>query len=359
MHLLIIGGTVFLGRHLVAEALRRGHQVTLFTRGRQNPDLFPAADRIVGDRRQDLDRIAGRRFDAVVDTCGYLPGDVAATAAALHPTVARYVFISSTTVYRDHSTAGTREDAATHPDPPGAVEVTGATLGALKAACERAVLDRYRSHACTLVRCGRIVGPYDVASRARVDVRGDVVTDVDYDAFAGRLPYWPLRAAAGDEFLAPEPADQPLQLLDARDLAQWLVGLAERDRTGAFNACGPVGTALTMADLIDASTRAAGVDPGNAVWVDEDFLLAHGVRPGTGLPLWTPRGALRRRGHYQMDLTAATLAGLHTRPIFETVRDILAWARRHPAEAVAATSPVLDRERERDLLALWRKQNAG
>jgi 2'-hydroxyisoflavone reductase len=352
MRILVIGGTVFVGRHLVAEALARGHRVTLFHRGLENLGLFPDAERVLGDRRHDLARLSGRTFDAVIDTCGYQPADVGAAALALRH-VPVYVYLSSITAYRAYDPAGTTEDHPIHDEPANSAEVSGATLGRLKAACERAVTGQFGAERSLLIRCGRIVGSHDVASRSRADDGGNPVTDVDYDAFAGRLPYWPLRAAEGGEFIAPRPEDGPLQLLDVRDFATWLISMAERGQGGTFNATGPVTGSLTMRQMVETSVAAAGSRAGTPVWIDEKFLLDRGVRPGTGLPLWTPHAVAHRRGHYTIDVGHARRAGLTSRPLSDTICDILRWARENPASAVAPDSPILTKDREAALLGQW------
>ncbi len=357
MRLLVLGGTVFLGRAVVAEALGRGHHVTVFTRGKQGLVDAPGADHVIGDRRHDLGRLTGS-YDAVIDTCGYQPGDVAQAAAELAGRVPFYLFVSSITVYDGTTSAAIREDHPTHQQVPDSEQITGATLGPLKAACERAVLERYAPDRAAIIRSGRIIGPYDIASRARVDASGRPREAVDYDAFAGRVPYWPLRAASGQPFIAPYPADQPLQLIDVRDLAGWLITLAETQRAGVFNATGPSHGGLTIGDLIRASLTAAAAPPQQAIWVDETFLLKHGIRPGTELPLWSPTSNVARRGHFSMDLSAARAAGLHTRPLEESVADLLAWALRNPGDAIASTSPVLAVDKEHALLRIWERHRS-
>jgi 2'-hydroxyisoflavone reductase len=334
MRLLVIGGNVFLGRHLVEEALRRDVEVTTFNRGRQNPELFPEVERLRGDRLADLSLLAGRRWDAVVDTCGYTANAVSASCAALRSQVGSYVFISSVLVYHNIERVAPNEASPVLPADPGSV-LTPASYGAMKVACERAVLDTF-GDAGLVLRCGHLIGPYDIASRAR---RGEL----DYDGFAPRFPYWALRADRGGEILAPGPADSAIQLTDVRDLARWTLDALQAGTTGTFNVGAPPGRDR-FADLIDATV--AGHRDCSVTWVRPAFLLVRGVLPMLTLPCWLPV----RSGLTAVDTGRAVAAGLRSRPLAETVRDVAAWARGCPEQAVAAGSPVLSAARERELL---------
>src|SRR5215212_9342943 len=218
MRNLIIGGTRFLGRHLVESALDHRHEVTLFNRGKTNPDLFPHLETILGDREKDVDKLKNRIWDTVIDVAGYLPRVVRLSAEVLEANVSRYVFISSISVYENFKKIGIDES-----DPVGKLaeetveEVTGETYGPLKALCEKAVQDLYRERAL-IIRPGLIVGPHDPTDR---------------------FTYWPVRMARGGEVLAPDRRDQPVQIIDVRDLAAFIVDLVERKITGVFNATGP------------------------------------------------------------------------------------------------------------------------
>jgi 2'-hydroxyisoflavone reductase len=347
MRVLIVGGTVFLGRCIVDELLRRGHSVTILTRGRENPDLFPQCERVVADRNVDMAPLGSESFDAVVDTCAYQPEGVRLLAGRLAPRTPRYLLISSSAVYQGR--VGGRDEVSPTWDRLDPDEVlSGPTLGRFKAACERELVSAYGDDAIIL-RCGRMTGPGDVASRSRRDARGDLVADFDYDAAAGRIPYWPLRVSENGDFLAPEPRDQRVQVIDARDVATFVGDLLEEGRTGCFNVTGPTEYCLTMAGLLDACIAAAGTDA-TPVWVGEEYLLANGVASGTELPLWAPR----RPDYYALDLARATDAGLRCRPLVETMRDVLRWAQQAPELALAPNSPVLGRERERRLIEGWR-----
>ena len=290
--------------------LARGHEVTLFNRGQTNPELFPEAERLTGDRDGGLDALAGRSWDAVVDTCGYFPRIVRASAEALAESVRTYVFISTVSVYADlskpvneSSPLGTIEDET--------VEEFGPEFqnyGPLKALCERAVLDVYGERAL-IVRPGFIVGPHDPTDR---------------------FTYWPVRVARGGRMLAPGPPERPLQFIDVRDLAGWILLMIETGRTGTFNATNegvPLGEVLAGADV---------------AWATDDWLVEHGVAE-EDVPLWSPDPAYA--GLHEADVSRAVGTGLTFRPHEETSRDTLAW-KGADAELATGMSP----EREAELL---------
>lgn len=331
MRLLVLGGTKFLGRGVVDAALARGHEVTLFNRGRTAPDLYPRAEHLVGDRDGDLSAVEGRSWDAVVDPSGYVPRIVRASAELLIDSVAHYIFISSISVYREPLDAGFGEDAPLGTLDAPTEDVTGASYGPLKALCEEVVRDVYpASHAN--VRAGLIVGPHDPT---------------------GRFTYWPVRLAAGGDVLAPADPDRHVQFVDVRDLGAWIVHLAEERISGSFNATGPV-PAITMAGLLETCRRVAGSDA-NLVWVDEGFLLKEGAGPWMELPLWLP-GA--EAGLLQADVSRAVAAGLAFRPLEETVRDTLKWAQAGEdvgplVSGVETGEAGMRPEREKELLEAW------
>src|SRR5260221_13589599 len=231
MRLLILGGTAFVGRHLVEAALARGHTVTLFNRGRRNPDLFPELERLRGERPDDLAALRGREWDAAIDTSGYTPRAVAASAGLLAEAVAHYTFISTISVYADEMPAGTDENGPLSQmpeDKAGTEEVTGETYGPLKVLAEQAAEAAMPGRVLT-PRPGLIVGPYDPTDR---------------------FTYWPARVARGGEVLAPDGPDVPVQFIDARDLAAWTLDSVEAGRTGVFNLTGPA-QPLTFGDLLE------------------------------------------------------------------------------------------------------------
>ncbi|MFN8542338.1 MAG: hypothetical protein U0232_33275 [Thermomicrobiales bacterium] len=328
MKLLILGGTVFLGRHIVEYALKRGHEVTIFTRGQRNPDLFPEVERVRGNRDGDLGLLDGGRWDAVIDTSGYFPRVVRASAEFLADKADRYIFISTISVFSDYSKVGMAEDGpiGTIADPT-IEEITGESYGPLKALCEQAVEEAFPGRAL-IIRPGLIVGPYDQSDR---------------------FTYWPSRLARGGEVLVPRSLDREIQIVDVRDLAGWAVRMAEERATGVFNATGP-DRSLTMGELFDAGRAVAGSDA-TPVVVAEDFLLERNVGPWMEVPLWMPDKP-EMAGFFAIDCSSAFAAGLTFRPLAETVRDTLAWDRTRPADAPRRAG--LAPEREAELLAEWR-----
>jgi 2'-hydroxyisoflavone reductase len=326
--ILVLGGTVFLGRHVVEAALACDHEVTLFHRGRHGADLYPAVERLHGDRDGGLGVLSGRRWDAVVDTSGYVPRLVRASAELLADAVQRYVFVSTISVYRDASVPGLAEDA-----PVGTLDdettevVDGDRYGPLKALCERAAEAALPGRVLTL-RPGLIVGPYDPTDR---------------------FTYWPHRAARGGDILAPALAAQPVQVIDARDLAAWTIQMVERQATGTYNAVGP-DYPLTFGQVLTTCIAVSGADA-RPVWVDEEFLLEQGVGPWMELPLWIPRSDAGARGMLAIDAHRALTVGLTFRPLSTTVRDTLAWDATRPTGPPTAG---LTEEREAEVLHAWR-----
>ena len=322
MRILVIGGTRFVGRHIAATAVERGHDVTLFNRGVTDPSLFSDVRQVRGDRRAGgLAALRDRSFDVVVDPSAYFPADVEAAAGVAAD---RYVLISSCSVYRDPVAPGSDEDAPTYEvagPAPDTIESPEA-YGALKARCERVAGARFPGRAL-VIRPGLVVGPHDHTER---------------------FAYWPRRVARGGRVLAGEP-EQPAQLIDARDLAAWVIASVESETVGVFNAVGPA-RPLTMAQLL-ATCAAVARSDADVVWVGDRFLLDHGVEPWADLPLWLPADAA---GFLAVDATRARRAGLRTRPVAETIADVLGWdATRDPAERHDA----MPGDRERELLAAY------
>ena len=331
MKLLVLGGTLFLGRHLVEAALDRGDVVTLFNRGQTNPGLYPDVERLRGDRDGDLSALAGRDWDAVVDTSARIPRWVRTAAETLADATAHYTFVSSGSVYSDTSQAGVTESAPVHQLADESVETidSAETYGGLKAVCER-VAEQTLPGRVLSVRAGLIVGPYDPT---------------------GRFTYWPHRIARGGDVLAPEPRDQPVQLVHARDLADWILALAERRATGVFNATGPE-QPLTLEGVLEECRRATESDA-ELVWAGEQFLVEQGVEPWSDLPLWlAPNENPDYAGFLAVDVSKAVAAGLRFRPLGETVRHTLDGAKTTDDAGLAP-------ERESELLAAWRHHRAA
>jgi 2'-hydroxyisoflavone reductase len=323
MRLLVLGGTRFVGRHLTEAALAAGHEVTLFHRGRTNPDLFPEIEHVLGDRAQDLHLLKGRRWDAVIDVSGYLPKKVKAAADLLAGAVEQYVFISTISVYHDFLTPGVREDAPLLEPQPGDDEADrippGGGYGRLKVLCERIVEEAFPDRAL-IVRPCIIVGPWD---------------------YTGRFSYWVERIAAGGDVLAPGRPDRPVELIDARDLAAFVIRGTERGLAGTFNAAGPERT-LTMQGMLGACRAATGGDA-RFVWAGDAFLKENGVE----LPFWDSE----EEGYDLVDNRRAVSRGLTFRPLAETVRDVHAWV---AGDSGRLGSDGISREREAELLAKLR-----
>jgi 2'-hydroxyisoflavone reductase len=319
MKLLVLGGTKFLGRHAVDAALSAGHEVTIFTRGETNPELFPEVEHLQGDRDGDLASLEGRTWDGVVDTSGYVPRIVRQSAELLRDAVERYVFVSSISVYADFSNPIDEGTAVAQLEDPATEEVME-HYGALKAACETVVEEVFGDRGAS-VRAGLIVGPHDPTDR---------------------FTYWPRRIAAGGEVLGPGDPGAPVQFVDARDLAAWLVKLALEGPGGVFNATGPA-EPLTFAELLERARVAIGSDA-QVRWIDEQTLLDAGVEAWSELPLWLPGDDYA--GMARADARRARTAGLTFRPLEETVVDTLAWDRSVPGDR-----PTLARQKEAGILA--------
>lgn len=304
MKLLVLGGTVFLGRHVVNIALERGHDVTLFNRGKSNADLFPNLETLVGDRDGGLKALEGRQWDAVVDPSGYIPRLVADSARLLSDVVEHYAFVSSISVYDEFSKAGLTEDGSVGKLEDTAVEeVSGETYGPLKALCEEAASAAMPGRVLN-VRAGLIVGPHDPTDR---------------------FTYWPVRVDQGGSILAPPSPDAPVQFIDARDLAAWILDMAERRKGGTYNVTGPA-ERLTMGEFLNNCIAATNSDA-LLQWTSGDALARHEVSPWVDLPLWLPE---EMYGMADVSIANALKDGLTFRPSVDTIRDTLAWAKARP-----------------------------
>jgi 2'-hydroxyisoflavone reductase len=334
MNLLILGGGVFLGQALLGAALEQGHSVTVFNRGLAKQWWPPGVKWIAGDRTEDLHLLVNRQWDAVIDTCGYRPQDVELSCAALFDSCERYVFISSVSAYASFAHGPIRET-----DPLAAIDgvdtaaVNGSNYGPMKAESERAVARVFGARSI-LIRPGLIVGPNDPT---------------------GRFSYWPWRIAGGGRVLAPGQPERPIQFIDARDLAAWTLRLIAQRSSGAFNATGP-SEGASFVELIDTCRWICGEEV-EVHWVDERFLEREGVQPWVELPLWIPAHDPSTRGFNQVDTTRARGSGLKTRPMAVTLHDILEAG--VPDAADKRRTGKLTRERERDLLAVWRTLRQG
>lgn len=318
MRLLVLGGTEFLGRALVEYALDRGHEVTLFNRGVTNPELFPEAAKLRGDRTLDVSALEGGEWDAVLDLSTDLPRAVRLSVQELGNRVGRYLYVSSISAYADLSLPPTEDTPIAELADPESERPQD--YGARKAACEQIVRDEYGDRAL-VVRPGLIVGPHDASDR---------------------FTYWPRRIAAGGAVLAPAPAHAPVQVIDVRDLGEWLVRAVEDDLSGTFNA---TGEQTTFGDVLDGCLR---IIPGaEIVWVEPGWLLTEGVGEWMELPLWI--ASAQYAGMLRIDASKAVGAGLRFRPLAQTIADTLAWdeARETPRADGVGLTP----DRERELLA--------
>ena len=333
MRILILGGTGFIGPHMVREALRRGHEVSLFNRGRTNNELFPDLELLVGDRNNGLDALAGGSWDVVVDNSGYVPRQVEDSARLLAPIVAHYVYISTISVYSDFSkpidedtAVGTMEDETVE-------EVTGETYGPMKALCEKRVRSIVGTDRTTILRPTYICGPGD-----RTD----------------RYTYWPVRTMRGGEMLWPGTPDDDIQMIDVRDLANFTVDCLEQKVMGTFNTVTPAGS-FKMGDLLEDSLAVTAADT-VPTWVDGEFIVAQDVGAEGGLPIWeSPVG--EAAGLAKVDGSRAAAAGLKNRPTRETARDTIRWWKTLADDRTEKLRAGLSADKEAELLQLWNEQN--
>lgn len=333
--ILVLGGTAFLGPHFVRLAQAAGHTVTLFNRGKTNPELFQDLEQLRGDREKgELDALKGRTFDAIVDTSGYVPAHVEATAKLFADTAAHYQFISTVSVYGAFGDRPDTIDEATEVATVGDEDVAKVSTirqsmsfyGPLKARCEAAAAAAMPGRVCT-IRPGLIVGPGDTSDR---------------------FTWWPVRIDRGGEVLAPGDRDGHVQFLDVRDLAAWMLHCLEQNVTGVHNATGFAGR-TSMQEVLGAC-KCATSTPVELVWASEEFLAAEKVQPYMQMPLWIPRD-----GRSVVDCKKAIAAGLRFRPIADTVRDALQWAKTERGDKPFGRTG-LPAERERELIAKWRKE---
>ena len=338
LDLLILGGTGFIGPHIVEAALARGYGITLFNRGRTNPGLFPGLERLQGNRDPDkgegLEALEGRSWDGVIDTSGYFPRLVGASSGLLADNVGQYVFISSISVYSDNSTVDMDESGpiATMDDP--TLEEFGDEFqhyGALKALCEQAARKAMPGRV-TSIRPGLIVGPRDNVPR---------------------FTYWPVRVVSGGEVLAPGAPDDPVQYVDGRDLADFVIKTLEDGATGVFNATGP-NAPTNMAEMLYGCKAVTGGDA-RFTWVDADFLSGQGIQPWSDMPVWIPPRE-GYEGFHRANIDKAIRAGLRSRPLADTVRDTLAWYHAWPPDTPFPWRGGITAEREAEVLAAWHQR---
>jgi len=326
MRVLVIGGTVFVGRHIVDAALAAGHEVTRFHRGKTDATPSSPVETIHGDRDGGLHALSGRTWDIVIDTCGYVPRLVRASAEFLKDSVSRYVFVSTVSVYAGFETIGLQEYAPLGEIEGPSTEVVDAkTYGPLKAHCERAVGDVFGDR-CLIVRPGIIVGPHDPTDR---------------------FTYWIVRIAEGGHMLGPGKPEAPIQFIDARDLAAWTISMIERDAHGVYHTVGP-NEPTTWGSLLFTCCEVAQKRL-SVHWLPDGFLLEQGVSGWKDLPLWLPP-AEGKQGLFQIDGSRAREAGLITRSTADVVRDTLRWWRERAGTRLAVG---IGRERIAEILRAW------
>ncbi len=331
--ILILGGTGFLGPHIARAALARGHTITLFNRGKTNPQLFPDVEKLHGDRDGQLDALHGRRWDAVVDDTAYVPRIVKLSADVLAPNVGRYVLISTISVYKDLDKVGADESAPLETIDDPTSEDVKKNYGALKALCERAAEAAYPGKLAT-IRPGLIVGPGDPT---------------------GRFSHWPSRLAAGGEVIGPGDGTTPVQWIDVRDIGAWIVHVIEQQTTGTFTALGP-SPGQPMKQVLDAC-NAAGGNRAQVTWVDAKFLADHGLEGWRDLPMWLDNHG-DAAGFGTMANARALAAGLTLRPILDTAKATLAWLDSLPPdERAKKASSGIARDKEIEILAAWKSRS--
>lgn len=338
LRILILGGTAFLGPAQVEYALARGHTVTLFNRGRTNPHLFPDVEKLVGDRAEpDYSALEGREWDAVIDNSANVASWLDDATARLKDSAGRYLFVSSISAFKDNSALGMTEDGPVFTEEDYAEAVAsgagpGVAFGPNKAQAERLTFRAFGDRGI-VVRPGLIVGPMDNS---------------------GRFTYWPVRIDRGGEVLAPGDGTDLTQIVDVRDLSQFMVHLLEQEATGTYNATGPE-SPLTMAEMLSA-IRAVTSTPVTITWVEAEFLREHQVGAWMEMPCWvypSPEMA----GFSAYDCTKAINAGLAFRPLAETARDTLAWWKSLPEENQGLRTGI-DPEKEANILRAWHARNA-
>jgi 2'-hydroxyisoflavone reductase len=341
MRILILGGTGFTGPFQVRYALDRGHKVTVFNRGKTHPGELPeGVEQLIGDRNGKLDALKDRKWDVVIDNPTSVPVWVRDVAQVLKGNVERYVFISTISVYGDTSKSGIEEHAplAKYTGPDAMKETRDSIIaskfalyGPLKALSEQEA-EKWFPKQSLIIRPGLIVGPRDETDR---------------------FTYWPVRIDRGGEVMAPGDPSDPVQFIDGRDLAEWVIRMVEKRETGIYNATGPDKT-LGVGAMLEG-IKSANKSNARFTWVNTDFLEAQKVAPWSDMPVWVPsRG--EEAGMGRISIKAALGKGLTFRPLAETARDTLAWFKSQPAERQAKLKAGLSAEREKEVLAAWHKR---
>lgn len=333
LKILFLGGTGFLGPHTINYAVARGHDITLFNRGRSKEELFPELESIVGNRDPKIDSglegLKGKKWDCVIDTSGYVPRIVNASSKLLSKHCDHYLFISSISVYSEFAKVGLDESSAVGKLEDTKTEsVNGETYGPLKAYCEQAAEKNFKGRT-TVIRPGLIVGPRD-----RTD----------------RYTYWPVRVAQGGEVLAPGDGKDFVQYIDARDLGAFIVHCLEQKSMGIFNATSPIADETTL-DMLNHCKQAVSSDA-TFTWADADFLESQDVQPWSGMPVWVPRKG-EMGGLSQINVEKAQKQGLVFRPRKETVQDTLNWYGKLSEARRKKLRAGISRDKESEVLSAW------
>jgi len=337
LKILMLGGTRFIGLHMTALALQRGHTLTFFNRGKTRADRYPEVERIKGDRDNQIDGLRDREWDVVIDNSGYVPRHVRLSAELLAPKVRQYVFTSSISVYPDFSVPRDEKSPVGKLADETIEKVDGETYGPLKALCEQAALKALPGRT-TIIRPGLIVGPDDNTDR---------------------FTWWPARAARGGEFIAPGAPQDPFQVIDARDLAGFTINAVEKNITGTYNLVSNVNGfrfgELTDASISSARQRAKPPDAPRATWLPADFLAAQEVAPWSEMPVWLPASG-EEAAFAGTSNAAAKARGLTITPIAKTVDDTLAWHLTRPAEEREKLKAGIEPDKEARVLAAWKSR---
>jgi len=300
MKILIIGGTRFLGRALTEAIVDQGHELTLFHRGQSNPDYRSEVPRILGDRETDIEKLAGHQWDVVIDTCGYFPRIVQISADYLKDKVNKYVFISSISAYKSTDEIGITEAAELdRMDDPTLEEITGESYGPLKVLCEEVVQEQYGENAI-IIRPGLIIGPHDPTNR---------------------FTYWVNRMRGEGPVLAPGDGTFPVQVIDARDIADFILTLLDNDETGTFNVVGP-DQPMPLNEVLSVIADAVNNHP-DITWIENEWLLDHDVTPWMEMPLWIPND--EGAALMQVNIDHAKNKGMTFRPLSQTIKDLADW----------------------------------
>lgn len=332
LKILILGGTGFIGPHQVRYALQRGHTVTLFNRGKTNSSLFPDVEKLHGDRNDDLKALeGGREWDAVIDTAS-VPRWIRQTAQLLRNRTKHYMYVSSLSVYSDNSRPGITEDGPLLKlEDPTVEEITGETYGGMKVLCEEETQKAYPD-SFTIVRPTLIIGPGDPTDR---------------------FTYWPVRIEQGGEVLAPGEPGDPVQIIDARDLSEWMIRMLEKGTHGIFNASSrPLGMAEMLYGIKAATSCHVWF-----TWVPASFLENHDIHPWSDMPVWMPPEG-EYQGFSMFNVERALAAGLSFRPLADTVKDTLEWFKSLPEERRTNLKAGISREKEKEILGIWSSKSS-